>query len=496
MAIGLIALVKILLAQFAGMTFLALASRRPFSALFQQRIALLVGCVFIVQAVAPNVWFIYFAVFLMMLIFGAKAEHAPGVFIFLFATIPSFPQQIMIGNVPFIVGTSQIFSSIAFGILAIFLGRTKYRFGKAFWYITLSISLFMVVIYSRGTSFTNFTREVLHIILAYVVPLWAMASLTSRIKDVRYLSVYILAAGVSLTTAVVFEAAGGWNFYRTIYEHVGIPPVWSGLKWRNGLLRATGPAFDATTMGLLLTLFAIFAWTSKGVLKSRPWSLAITALMGLGIYLTQSRNPIIGLAVGLVAWYLLQHGKKLGGWVVASSIGAASIAVVAVLASEPSTTNSPHSPDNTLEYRVRLLNRGIEEYKKHPFLGQSKADVDRRMEDLRQGEGIIDYVNSYLFSALLGGVAGLFVIISIFLVVPINIFEFLRKRNFHDPSGMGSFLFCTSVSIIQMSFFTWIFGIILPIYLVFQCIFVRIRARPAIYFKRDARRSLPGYSEV
>ena len=59
----------------------------------------------------------------------------------------------------------------------------------------------------------------------------------------------------------------------------------------------------------------------------------------------------------------------------------------------------------TLTYRERLFDRATTIISQHPLIGDSTALL--RMEDLRQGEGIIDLVNVYIQVLLNDGILGL-----------------------------------------------------------------------------------------
>ena len=75
------------------------------------------------------------------------------------------------------------------------------------------------------------------------------------------------------------------------------------------------------------------------------------------------------------------------------------------------------SVDGSVDYRAQLWQRGLEEFRERPLLGDSYRDVVARMPDLIQGEGMVDFVNSYLYFALLVGLLGLVMFI-LFLGVP------------------------------------------------------------------------------
>lgn len=478
MALGIVSLAKILFCQLVAMVFLRQSAKRQPGRIYTGRIFYVIAGALLVQVLAPNNWAIYGGVAALMLIFGSKTDHAPGTLLLLYLILPTYPYQWMIGGIPLVVLNTKVFLGLAAAGIVLFKGHKSYRFGSGFWVVLTCAALFDIFSHARGTALTNFAREILQTSLSFVVPVVAMASLISRVRDIRVFGAYVLGAVISLTAVVAFESVSGWNFYRTIYAHVGIPPVWDQQRWRDGLLRASGPMLEATSMGFVLAILTLFVWSVRGVTKSRNWTWVVTAVAFLGVYLTQSRNPIVGVIVGIIAWNLFRRSAQSRNSPVLLSVGLVILAIVGIVNSDGTTRSQKAGPESTLDYRLRLMNRGVQEVRKHPIIGASKVEVDKKLEDLRQGEGIIDYVNSYLYIALLSGLVGLLIGLYALLRIPNDVSQFYRKRKYSDPSGVLAFLFCSSIGFLAMSYFTWIFGGILTIFLMLQSSLVRLRSRP------------------
>jgi O-antigen ligase len=81
--------------------------------------------------------------------------------------------------------------------------------------------------------------------------------------------------------------------------------------------------------------------------------------------------------------------------------------------------------DFSITYRERLAGRGWELVLAHPLFGDQFPWP--RLEDLRQGEGIIDIVNSYLGVALNYGLVGLFVFMSFIILATVQVFRRAKK---------------------------------------------------------------------
>jgi O-antigen ligase len=89
------------------------------------------------------------------------------------------------------------------------------------------------------------------------------------------------------------------------------------------------------------------------------------------------------------------------------------------------------SADNNVIYRQRLAERGWALVQAHPLFGDQFPWPE--LEDLRQGEGIIDMVNSYLGVALSYGLVGLFFFLSFILLGTARVYACTRELAHSDP---------------------------------------------------------------
>jgi O-antigen ligase len=87
--------------------------------------------------------------------------------------------------------------------------------------------------------------------------------------------------------------------------------------------------------------------------------------------------------------------------------------------------------DDNILYRQRLAERGWEIVLAHPFFGDQFPWPE--MADLRQGEGIIDIVNTYLGVALNYGLVGLFCFLGFILLGMKRIYTRSRELLRFDP---------------------------------------------------------------
>jgi O-antigen ligase len=123
---------------------------------------------------------------------------------------------------------------------------------------------------------------------------------------------------------------------------------------------------------------------------------------------TFSRGPWIGAVLIYLAYSALKPRavSRLfkAGFLIAIVLGLVSLSPIGekMMASLHVTGGQP---DADFIYRQRLLDRSLELVQAHPLFGDPLAMQE--MEDLRQGQGIIDIVNTYIGVLLFYGWVGL-----------------------------------------------------------------------------------------
>jgi O-antigen ligase len=201
-----------------------------------------------------------------------------------------------------------------------------------------------------------------------------------------------------------------------------------GFKWQLTMKLMRGDFLRvqaATPQPIVLALEMIFALGTWAYLRGLEWrkfsALLVFAGFTCGLLFTFSRGPWIGglcFAVALLG--LRRLGVKtftwlflllLGGAVAAKALGADEQVVEALGA----VFGSSEHDLNTINYRRQLLDTALALLKQSPWLGV--PDYASQMQDLKQGEGIIDLVNSYIAIALDTGLIGLVIYMLPFVLV-------------------------------------------------------------------------------
>jgi hypothetical protein len=258
-------------------------------------------------------------------------------------------------------------------------------------------------------SFTNAVRRA----FLFSIDVWVLYFVISRYCSkagtiVEVQAAYCVASVVTASVAF-FESQRNWLLYADIAKRWSNDPSFGFYLSRGGTLRAEATAGHALSLGFLLAVAFGFWLYCQHRIESRRSRNIVTLVLWLGLLAAYSRGPWMGALVIYVAFVALgpRAGSRIfkaaavvaiiGGVIALSPLGER---VISVLPFMGGTVDS-----GSLPYRQRLTQRSFELILASPFFGDHFPWA--KMEDLRQGEGIIDLVNTYATVALLYGIVGL-----------------------------------------------------------------------------------------
>jgi hypothetical protein len=354
-----------------------------------------------------------FYLFVFVVPFAARGKRKDLACLYL-AMLPQFPelgQAYTIGTVYF--GTVSAVAFLNFGALvALFAVRRRERATPK----PLDIcvwGMFLVMFYSqaRGLEISGTMRQLQFAFLNFVPPYLVLTrTLRTREEAQEALLVFTWACLLAASIAL-FESVRGWPLYQTFYVTLNAPAVGQGLSatlaYRSGFLRAQGPICNSTALGVLLAVAALIApGLQRYFAKPQVW--AIYGTLVLGLIATQSRGAWIGAGVGYLVRLLFQ--RRFGLFFGVAALGLVAWTATGILEQEGQMgqlLGKSGAAEMTAEYRSNLFRRGVEEVQKHMFSGQTPDQLQVSMDDMRQSEHIIDFVNSHLYIALTCGIEGL-----------------------------------------------------------------------------------------
>jgi O-antigen ligase len=404
----------------------------------------------VVGFLSPTFW-LYVAVAIPLLIWARRKDSNPvALYLLLLHVIPS-----VLIAIP-TVGISELFDLDNYRLLSFcILIPVALRSRRAehptpstrlqgMDYFLLAFGALNVIFYVRPDlpghiilpdSLTNVLRRaLLFLVDAYALYFAVSRSLASRRHIVDAMATFCLGCAIMAAVAIV-ESARHWLLY------TDIPLRWVGRGGfyyeRAGVVRAQASAGHALSLGCLLAVAFGFWLYLQTYLASKRVRVAVTILLWLGLLAAYSRGPWAGAVVIYLAFMAIGPGA-FGRIFKAAVVVAGVLAIVSfsplgdrifkVLPFSGGSTN-----DVTLNYRQRLASRSQQLILEHPFFGDQLAYS--KMEDLRQGEGLIDLVNTYAQIALFYGFVGLFFFLGFILLGLVRAYQAVRQTTVSDPEA-------------------------------------------------------------
>lgn len=428
---------------------------------------------------SPNFWLFALVAAPSLYLGGRKDSNPLAFYLLLMNVIPSIPIQIPTNG----LGIQELFYLDIFRLLSICVlapaalklrkandpGRIRGLQGMDYLLIgygILTVAFFVppdrpdhVILHN---SFTNVLRDaflfVLDIYLVYYV---ASRSATRKRVIVDALAAFCLSCTVMATVAI-FESVKHWLMYTSLFVAWGGDLMQTVYIFRAGLLRAVSSSGNSLVLGYLLAIAFGFWLYLKTYVKSSAARLAIPAVLWMGLLSSFSRGPWLGAILIYFAYPAFSPRgvsrlfKSALILIVASGVVLASPIGHRITKTLPFVGEKHTQAASSLSYREQLAARSWDLILEHPFLGDQLAMT--KMEDLRQGQGIIDLVNVYVGLALFHGLVGVALFLSFIFLALSSVWRTARSSPSADndvtllAAGIGAAIVGTLLMMAACSF--------------------------------------------
>jgi hypothetical protein len=267
--------------------------------------------------------------------------------------------------------------------------------------------------------FTSALRQAFYLF----IDTWLVYYVASRsVRDVESFrdvaAAFVLGATI-MAVVSIFEAGRGWLLYSTLKSSLGVAWGYGNYMGRGvgGSLRAMASTGHPIVMGYLMVVtIPLLVFLRPTIRPTLVWWLTISGLV-TALALTLSRGPWLGgVAMALIA---VGIGKGAARRFVLAAGSAGVISGLALL-SDWGSRMVEYLPfigtvgSETVVYRQRLFEISISVLSHSPFFGEPAFFGNAAAQELRQGEGIIDMVNSYLGVAMSSGGVGFLLFVGLF----------------------------------------------------------------------------------
>ncbi len=434
---------------------------------------------------APNLTILYlFMCFWVPLAAGRFSLFVP-VYLFSLLLLPALHQPLWIGSTKLV--EFGVHDALALGTAtAIFLNPAKAKSRLDWDLVALAVVLMISIAVARDNSVSHHLRVLVETSFSLALPYYIASRGLRSSEDLRSAMLWLSAGGIVVASLLVFELWKAWPVYNQLYRINELPTVLL-VKVRAGMLRAGGPFVEPTSAAMVLAMCTLALYLSREFFRNRRSHALLIVIVLVGLIAPQSRGAWIGVGIAVAAADILRgHYAQLARKLFVVGGAMSLLFLAAQFNSDLSETMGLSGGSSaTTDYRRLLLDRGLEEFANRPVLGHSMKELEPKLPDLVQGEGIIDFVNTYIWVMLVAGLVGLIIFVAPFAYFLGSIIRFgrLRGAKRRDVEA-GVFVFGVLLMFMEMLFFTS-FGMTRPAFYQFALFgfaaaFLRLQQRPKL----------------
>jgi hypothetical protein len=235
-------------------------------------------------------------------------------------------------------------------------------------------------------------------------------------------SIGALLFGLMITCVIAaFEFLKGWLLYANLGETLNAFGTTGKYLVRGGtsLIRASASTGHSIPMGYV-AMIGILMCMGYSEAKNLPLKAKTVALglLAVGSIASLSRGPWVALAAGLTLWFSLSP-KGLKRLAVAVALMGAVFGLALLTPARDEIISLIPWVGNTdtenIDYRARLIQVSMFLIYENPWFGSPTFMSEPIMQQMVQGQGIIDLVNTYVALALSSGLVGVVLFCSVLI---------------------------------------------------------------------------------
>ena len=414
----------------------------------------------IIAFLSRSFWILFFSLFLFSLfLFLFHRRHA---IYYYFMALPILPLNISY-NIPSpFYDTRYLLTVTYYTLLSLFIFSPLFFQLVSNWYFSkigtfkkirflesptdqliLAYSFILFVLAFRDEpSLTSALKNIIHFSLLITIPYYVISRLVNSIEDLQKILTAIFWTAVFLSLISLIQISVDWDIYNILHSllKMDVGRLYYGKQYRFGLLRVEGTMGGPIPLGYFITLSIgiLFFLVKQNRSKIIPSFLSVVLFFAV-LFLTGSRACWLSgfmlivlmhglskvdfdhIGIYLASGFFLFLGILLASWKAALAL----------------------DPFGTFIYRIDLFQNSFTVIRNHLWLGSANFLETPEMEAMRQGQKIIDIVNTYLQVALHSGIIGLSIFIAVFIMLIFQISGVMKRLSLKENQvsfNLGLFL--------------------------------------------------------
>jgi len=390
----------------------------------------------VIAFMSQNFW-VYIVVSAIFLTITVKREpNQFGLFFVLLFAAPMIGEKVPAFGVINFLFTMNYLRLLSLTILlpAFLSLRTKHDvlgFGRN-WpdRLLLSYLILNVLLNLRDTTFSDAMRFGFYQFTDVFLPYYVASRGIKSLEQLKEVMVAFVLACFLLAALGMVEFVKHWLLYNSLQGTWGI--TWDMVSYlnRGQDLRALTTLGQPIVLGYVMAIGLGFYLLVAQSINSKAIRFIGLMLVLAGLYVPLSRGPWVGSAALLVVYIATGPNamKRL------AMLGVAAMLSLPILHEIPGGEKIINlipfvgtTEVENIDYRERLIDNSLIVIKRNLLFGSTTYREEPEMQEMIQGEGIIDIVNSFIGIALESGIVGLSLFVGFFTLILLSIYKTMRK---------------------------------------------------------------------
>jgi O-antigen ligase len=411
---------------------------------------------------ASNFWIYTFIAIVLLLFANLREANPPALFFFTLFVLPTATIPIPgMGIINYLFDLSNVRMLTLLVLLPAFINlmskKDVLNFGRTRHDKVLAAYLLLtLVLAGRESNITGMARLAFYLFIDIFLPYYVISRSLINLQTLRDALLSLVLAIMVLAPIAVFEFSKHWLLYQSLLDVLNLQG--GGLySPRDNMIRALVTSSSPIVLGYLMVVgMGFYLFLQRSIEQKLIRRLGM-GLLTAGLLVTMSRGPWVGAAVLLIVFIATGRNpaKRLTGLALAAVLA---LPLIAILPWGEKIINLlpfiGSTDQGSVDYRERLLTNSMIVIQRNPWFGSTNFSETPEMEAMRQGQHIIDVVNSYLSIALEKGLVGLGLFVGFFALVVIDVYRTMRSLPDRDSEEylLGRALLATLIAILIIIF--------------------------------------------
>lgn len=312
--------------------------------------------------------------------------------------------------------------------------------------------LLTAVLYLRETTFTDTLRQTFYLFVDVFLPFFVISRSLNNLKAFSDALLSFVVAVMALALIAFLEAYEHWLLYQPLNATLELEGVLKGYLGRDGMLRAIASAGHPIALGYLMVVgMGFYLFLQQSIQQKLIRRLGIV-LLAAGLIAPLSRGPWVGACVLFIVF--IAAGRNPAPRLVGLALaGMLSLLLISTLPGGERAINLlpfiGSTENKNIDYRKDLITNSMIVIQRNPWFGSVNYLKTPEMEAMRQGQGIIDIVNTYIGVTLETGFVGLGLFVAFFALILLDIYGAMRSIPDRDSEVhlLGRVLLATLLAI-------------------------------------------------